>query len=236
LLNLKKNYKFVFILFSLLYALSILNALFPSSVQSCAPFSQPKLLIVELRKPSLSVATEQAELVVRVGKVVLGILAGEVMKGESHRGISKRGKVGAAVGGGGGGSGEEFIVGFLELSIDVTAEVGEAESAVGKMRKRDGREVRRGKVGVKEGGTSRAEQSALTAAVRLPGKRDFLVGGGEMSNVAGGIRDAMGSKEVGAGVRDNKGAGGNQSGESWDSSSFSTRFGRSGVNQRRPKQ
>jgi hypothetical protein len=76
------------------------------------------------------------------------------------------------VGTGGGGNIEEFIIGFFESAVDVMAEVGEAESPVGKMRERR-REVGRGKVGSKEGGTGRTEQSASMAGVGLPGKKDF---------------------------------------------------------------
>jgi HAMP domain-containing protein len=106
-------------------------------------------------------------LVVGIGKAVVGILAGEVIKGDSHHGVSKRGKVGADVGGGGGGSSEEFMIGVLESAVDVAAEVGEAESSVGKMRERRKR-VGRGKVVVREGETGRAEQGALTTGVGLP--------------------------------------------------------------------
>jgi hypothetical protein len=64
---------------------------------------------------------------------------------------------------------------------------------------------------VKEGGTSQTEQSALTTGVGLPGKKDGLVGRRKVSNAAGGVSNAIGSKEDGAGIRNNKGAGGGQS-------------------------
>jgi hypothetical protein len=48
----------------------------------------------------------------------------------------------------------------LEAAVDVAADVGKAEGAVGKIRK-SWRGGRIGKVRVKDGGTSRMEQSAL---------------------------------------------------------------------------
>ena len=64
---------------------------------------------------------------------------------------------------------------------------------------------------LKEGGTSRTEQSALTTRVGLPGKKDGLVCRRKVSNAAGGVSNAMGGKEDGAGIGDNKRAGGCQS-------------------------
>ena len=57
---------------------------------------------------------------------------------------------------------------------------------------------------LKEGGTSRTEQSALTTRVGLPGKKDGLVCRRKVSNAAGGVSNAMGGKEDGAGIGDNK--------------------------------
>jgi hypothetical protein len=45
----------------------------------------------------------------------------------------------------------------------------------------------------------------------LSGKKDILVGRRKVSNAAGGVSNAMGSKEDGVGVRNNKGASGGQS-------------------------
>jgi hypothetical protein len=67
----------------------------------------------------------EAELVMGIGKAVVRVLVGKLMKGGSHHGVSKGGKVGAEMdrGGGGGGGGKEVIVGFLEAAVDVAAEV-----------------------------------------------------------------------------------------------------------------
>lgn len=46
---------------------------------------------------------------------------------------------------------------------------------------------------MKEGGTSRTEQSALATGVGLPVKKDGLVGRRKVSSVAGGISNAMDS-------------------------------------------
>jgi HAMP domain-containing protein len=59
------------------------------------------------------------------------------VKGNSHHRVSKGGgKVGADMGRGGGRGGKEVIVGFLEAVVDVAAEVGKLEDAVGKIRER----------------------------------------------------------------------------------------------------
>ena len=47
-------------------------------------------------------AAEEAELVIGVGKAVVGVLAGKVVEGDSHHGVSKGGKVGADMDRGGG--------------------------------------------------------------------------------------------------------------------------------------
>jgi hypothetical protein len=102
-------------------------------------------------------------LVIGIGrKVVVRVLAGKVMKGDIHHGVSKGGKVGADMGrgGGGGGGGKDVIVIFLEEAVDVVAEVGKLEGAIGEIRERR-RGGKIGKVRLKEGGTSRMEQSAL---------------------------------------------------------------------------
>jgi hypothetical protein len=99
-------------------------------------------------------------LVIGVGKAVVGVLAGKVMKRDSHHRVSEVGKDSADMGMDGGGGGKEVIV-FLEAAVDVAAEVGTAEGAVGEIRERR-RGGRIGKVRVKEGGTSRTEQSAST--------------------------------------------------------------------------
>jgi hypothetical protein len=103
----------------------------------------------------------------------------------------------------------------LEAVVDVAAEVGKAEGAICEIRARQ-RGGRIGKVRVKEGGTSRRrmEQSDLMTRVGLPGKNDGLVGRRKVSNAARGVSNVMGSKEDGAGIRNNKGAGaGGQVGE-----------------------
>jgi hypothetical protein len=110
------------------------------------------------------------------------------------------------MGRGGGRGGKEVIVGFLEAAVDVAAEVRKLEGAVGEIRKR-WRGGGIGKVRLKEGGTSRTEQSVLTTGVGLPGKKDGLgVGKRKVSNPAGGVSNAMGSKEDGVSVWNNKGA------------------------------
>jgi hypothetical protein len=45
----------------------------------------------------------------------------------------------------------------------------------------------------------------------LPGKKDRLVGRRKVSNATGGVSNAIGSKDDGAGIRNNKRAGGGQS-------------------------
>jgi hypothetical protein len=54
----------------------------------------------------------EAELVIGIGKAVVKVLAGKVVKGDSHHGVSKGGKVGADMGRGGGRGGKEVIVAF----------------------------------------------------------------------------------------------------------------------------
>jgi hypothetical protein len=121
-------------------------------------------------------AAEKAELVIGVGKAVVRVLAGKVAKeGDSHHGVGKGGKVGADRGRGGGRGGKEVIVRVLEAAVDVVAEIRKLEGAVGEIRKRR-RGGGIGKVRLKEGGTSRTEQSALMTGVALPGKKEGLVG------------------------------------------------------------
>jgi hypothetical protein len=73
------------------------------------------------------------------------------------------------MGRGGGRGGKEVIVGFLEAAADFMAEVRTLEGAVGEIRKRwRGGGIR--KVRLKEGGTSRTEQSSLMTGVGLPGE------------------------------------------------------------------
>ena len=60
-------------------------------------------------------AVKKAKLVISIGKSVVRVLAaGEVMKGDSHHGVSKGGEVGADMGRSGGRGGKEVIVGFLD--------------------------------------------------------------------------------------------------------------------------
>jgi hypothetical protein len=64
-------------------------------------------------------AAEKAKLVIGVGKSVVRVLAGKVVKGDSHHGVSEEGKVGADMGRSGGRGGKEVMVGFLEAAVDV---------------------------------------------------------------------------------------------------------------------
>ena len=104
----------------------------------------------------------QAELVIAIGKAVVRVMAGEVVKGDSNHGVSKGGKVGKDMGRGGGRGGKEVIVGFLEAAVNVAAEVRMLQGAIS--------------VRLKEVGTSRTKQSALMTGVGLPGRKDILVG------------------------------------------------------------
>jgi hypothetical protein len=133
------------------------------------------------REDGLVKAAGEAELVIGVGKAVVGVLVGKVMKGDSHYRVSEGGKFSADIGRGGGVGGQEVIVGLLEAAV--AAEVGKAEGAVGEIieRRRGGRF---GKGRVKAGGTSRTEQSALTTGVGLPGRKDGLAGRRKVSNAA----------------------------------------------------
>jgi hypothetical protein len=139
------------------------------------------------REDGQAKAAEEAELVIGVGKAVVRALAGKVVKGDSHHGVSKGVKVGTDMGRGGGRGGKEVIVGFLEAAaaVDVAAEVGKLAGAVGEIRERR-RGGRIGKMRLNEGGTSRTEQSALTTGVGLPGKKDGQVGRRKASNATGG--------------------------------------------------
>jgi hypothetical protein len=166
------------------------------------------------REDGQAKAAEEAELVIGVGAAVVRVLAGKVVKGDNPHGISNGGKIGADTDTdrGGGGGGKEAVVDFLEAAVDVAAEAGMSEGAIGEIRERR-RGGRIGKVILKEGGTSRTEQSALTTGEGLPDKKDGLVGRRKVSNAAGGVSNAMGagsSKEGEACVRNNRGAGGGQ--------------------------
>jgi hypothetical protein len=113
------------------------------------------------REDGYAKAAEEAELVIGAGKAVVRVLAGKVVKGNSHHGVSRGGKSADMGRGGGRGRGcKEIIVSFLEAAVDVAAKVGKLEGAVGEIRQRR-RGGRFGKVILKEGGTSRMEQSAL---------------------------------------------------------------------------
>jgi hypothetical protein len=74
------------------------------------------------------------------GKAVVGVLVGEVVEGNGHHWVSKGGQVGTDMSGGGKRGGKKVKVRFLEAAVDVTAEVGEADSAISEMGKR-GREI-----------------------------------------------------------------------------------------------
>jgi hypothetical protein len=100
----------------------------------------------------------------------VGIEAGEIVEGSGHHGVGKGGKVGANVGRGReiGGEGGEIL--FLEVAVDVTAEVGEADGAVSEVGER-GRRVDKGrKMGGKEGGASGVEEGSLATGVGGPGE------------------------------------------------------------------
>jgi hypothetical protein len=64
------------------------------------------------REDGLAKAAENAELVIGIGKAVVRVLAGKVVKGDSHHGVSMGGNVDADIGRGGGRGGKEVIVGF----------------------------------------------------------------------------------------------------------------------------
>lgn len=66
-------------------------------------------------------AAKKAKLVISIGKSVVRVLAGEVVKGDRHHGVGKGGEVGADMGRGGGRGGKEVIVGFLEAAVNVAA-------------------------------------------------------------------------------------------------------------------
>jgi hypothetical protein len=158
----------------------------------------------QVREDGEAEAAEEAQAVVRRGKAVVGIKAGETVEGRGHHGIGKVGKVGANVGRGAerGGEGGEIL--GLEAAVDVAAEVREADGAVSEVGKgREGFEGR--KMGGKEGGANGAEEGALAAGVGAPGKEVCAVGVGEMGDVARGVRDAVGGEENGAGIGNDKG-------------------------------
>jgi hypothetical protein len=121
-----------------------------------------------------------------------------------HHGVCKGGKVGANVGRSGRRCGKGGKILGLETAVDVAAEVWEADGAVSEVGKGRG-SLKGRKMGGKEGGASGAEEGALAAGVGAPGKRVCVVGMGEMGDVARGVRDAVGGKENGAGVGNDKG-------------------------------
>ena len=105
------------------------------------------------RKDRQAKAAKKTKLVISIGKAIMRVLAGEVVKGKCHHGVGKGGEISADMGRGGEGDGKEVIVSFLEAAVDVSAKVGKLESAIGEIRKgRRGGGL--GKVRLKEGGTS----------------------------------------------------------------------------------
>jgi hypothetical protein len=113
--------------------------------------------------------------------------------------------------GSGRGGGEEGVGFPLEAAVDITAEGGEAESTIGESRER-GSGGRRGKVGVEEGCPSSTEEGTLATWLGAPGKEVCAVGRWEVGNGARGCGNAVGSQANGAGVGDDKRAGGSKGG------------------------
>jgi hypothetical protein len=62
-------------------------------------------------------AVDEAQLVVRGGKAVVGVLVGEIVEGKGHHGVGKGGQVGANMARGAERGGESGEVLFLEAAV-----------------------------------------------------------------------------------------------------------------------
>jgi hypothetical protein len=157
----------------------------------------------ELGENGQAEAAEESQAVVGGGKAVVGIEAGEIVEGKGHHRVGKGGEVGANVGWGGKRGGESGEILFLEASVDVAAEVREADGAISEVGKR-GRSDEGREMGGKEGGASGAEEGALATGMGGPGEEVCAVCRGEVGDRSGRVRDAVDGKENGAGVGEDK--------------------------------